>query len=135
MIALLAAVALLQQESAEEAFARIEQTLTQAKSLSFHCRTTVAQAGREFSVAGAVLLKQGNKAKVSMTDDKTTRWAVSNGKTVTVDPNQAVMDGESWATPEDLNARLSAAVIRKGFPDLLDLPVGSRDSTPIPGRN
>lgn len=117
MIHLIAAVALLQQETAEEFFNRIEKSLVQARSVRVAGRLDIGRGAP--AAATLVLLKDGNKAKVSMTAPQVTSWFVSDGKKITVDDRQAALDVKSWDTPKDLNVRLATALLRRG---ILDLP-------------
>jgi outer membrane lipoprotein-sorting protein len=122
MISLIAAVALLQQETAEQTFARIEQSLEKAKTAKVTCRLAISQGGREMTIAGALLLKEGNKAKITIKGAKGDPWSVSDGKKLTVDAFQAAADGAEFDTPQNLNVRVSAAFVRRGFLDLTELP-------------
>jgi outer membrane lipoprotein-sorting protein len=122
MISLIAAVALLQQETAEQTFARIEQSLEKAKTVKITCRLALSQGGREMTFAGALLLKEGNKAKITIKGAKGDPWSVSDGKKVTVDAFQAAVDGAEFDTPQNLNVRISAAFLRRGFLDLTEFP-------------
>lgn len=122
MIPLLAALALLQQETAEETFKRFEQTLVQARSLRLKCRMDLAVGNQTAAATGIVLLKEGNKAKITLTGAKGNPWAVSDGTKVTVDAQQAVADGATWNTPKDLNLRVATKLARWGILDLPSLP-------------
>jgi outer membrane lipoprotein-sorting protein len=122
MLSLIAAFALLQQETAEQAFARLEQALEKAKSVKIKGKLQLAQGGREMTLNTTLLLKAGNKAKIAISGAKGDPWSISDGKKVTVDAMQARLDGAEWETPKDLNACVSAAMARKGFLDLTELP-------------
>jgi outer membrane lipoprotein-sorting protein len=119
MLSLIALLALLQQETAEELFKRIEQSLEQAKSVRVIGRLDIGQNAPAADTL--VLLKDDNKAKVSMTTPQANAWFVSDGKKITVDDRQAALDGKSWDTPKDLNVRVTAALLRRGVLDLSPL--------------
>jgi hypothetical protein len=122
MISLIAAVVLLQQETAEQTFARIEQSLEKAKTVKVKCRLEITQGGRGMTFTGALLLKEGNKAKVTIKGAKGDPWSVSDGKKLTVDAFQGAVDGAEFDTPQNLNVRLSTAFVRRGFLDLTEFP-------------
>jgi outer membrane lipoprotein-sorting protein len=122
MISLMAAVVLLQQETAEETFKRFEQTLVQAKSLRLRYRLDLAVGNQSVTGTGIVLLKDGNKARITLTGAKGNPWAVSDGTKVTVDARQAIMDGATFDTPKELNIRVATKMVRWGMLDLPDFP-------------
>jgi len=122
MISLMAAVVLLQQETAEETFKRFEQTLVRAKSLRLRYRLDLAVGNQSVTGTGIVLLKDGNKARITLTGAKGNPWAVSDGTKVTVDARQAIMDGATFDTPKELNIRVATKMVRWGMLDLPDFP-------------
>jgi len=122
MISLIAVVALLQQETAEETFKRLEESLVQAKSARIKVRLDFAAGDQKVTANGILLLKKENKARVSLTGAGGNHWFVSDGTKVTVDPRQAAMDGAAFDTPKALNVRVATAVVRWGLVDLADLP-------------
>jgi outer membrane lipoprotein-sorting protein len=122
MINVMAVLALLQSETAEDTFKRLEQSLVQAKSLSIKCRLDFAQGDQTVTATGTLLLKEGNKAKIMMAGAKGSPWAVSDGTNVTVDARQAAIDGATWHTPKDLNVRMATKAARWGMLDLPSLP-------------
>jgi len=122
MIVMIAVAALLQQETAEETFKRLEQSVLQAKSLSIKCRLDLAQGDQKATATGVLLLKETNRMKVSAVGAFGDPWAVSDGKKLTVDPRQGLADGAEFKSPKDLNAFMATAMLRKGFVDLPMLP-------------
>jgi outer membrane lipoprotein-sorting protein len=122
MIYLMAVMALLQSDTAEDTFKRLEESLVQAKSLRIKYRLDFAQGDQTATATGTLLLKEGNKAKIVMVGAKGNPWAVSDGTKVTVDARQAAVDGATWVTPKDLNVRMATKVARWGILDLPSLP-------------
>ena len=122
MIQLIAALALLQQESAEETFKRLEQSVQKAKSLTLKYRLDLTQGGQTATATGVLFLKEGNKLKVTIVGAKGNPWTVSDGTKMKVDDRQAVLDGAEWDTPKDLNAKMTTAFVRRGLLDLPDFP-------------
>ena len=122
MLALIAVAALLQQETPEALFNRMEHSIEEAKSLRIKYRLDLEQGGQTATGTGIVLLKQGNKAKITLTGAKGNPWAVSDGKKLTVDANQALIEGAELDTPKDLNLRVATKLARWGVLDLPSFP-------------
>jgi len=122
MISLIAVVALLQSETAEETFKHLEESLVQAKSVRIKGQLDIAMGGQKMTGSGILLLKKENKARISLTGAKGNPWSVSDGTKVTVDPRQAGLDSATFDAPKALNSRVATAFVRWGFVDLADLP-------------
>jgi outer membrane lipoprotein-sorting protein len=122
MISLFAAVALLQQETAEQTFARIEQALEKARTAKITCRLVLLQGGKEMALTSSLLFKEGNKVKITLQGIEGDRWSVSDGKKLKVDAAQARSDGAEFDTPQDLHTQVSTAFLRRGFLNLTEVP-------------
>lgn len=118
MILMIAVAALLQQETAEEAFKRLEESVLKAKSLSIKCRMDLAMGSQTATATGVLLLKGTNKMKITAVGAFGDPWAVSDGKKLTVDARQALSDGAEFASPKNLNADMATVMLRTGFVDL-----------------
>ena len=100
----------------------MEHSIEEAKTLRIKYRLDLDLGGQTATGTGIVLLKQGNKAKITLTGAKGDPWAVSDGKKLTVDANQALIDGAELDTPKELNVRVATKLARWGVLDLPSFP-------------
>jgi len=132
MIRLMVLAISLQEGTAEDAYRRIEETLEKAKSLSIKYQVELATGGQKMTASGTVLLKEGNRLKVTLSSGgagavKQDASAVSDGSTVRSLPKRPGSNETEWITPKTLNERVTVSLLRSGCFELHRLPGRMRD--------
>jgi outer membrane lipoprotein-sorting protein len=116
----------LQGETAEESYRRLEETLQKARSLSLQYRIEFAIGGATMTVSGSVLLKEGNRLKITCSGaagaQKLDAAVVSDGSTLRSLPLHPGANETEWPTPKSLNESVTTAFLRAGCLDLYRLP-------------
>lgn len=119
MTPLIAALLLLQAESAEETFKRIGETVLRAKSVQVEFQwegASRAEEGGKVEAAGSVLLKEGNRASLAATVTEKGQPSelriISDGKTVKtkLGPRRML----ECPTPKNLELGLKMSISRLG---------------------
>jgi len=133
---LLAAVLLLQDKTAEEAFKKIEETILQAKSITLSYKisgTSLDQqhTERKSEASGTLLLKAPNQAYLQESSivsggRRTSRLIVSDGSSMVIkrDPPWDQERPRKAAAPHMLNERLKAALLWLGASSPFDIGSG-----------
>ena len=132
MIVLIVLAISLQDGTAEESYRRIEETLAKAKSLSIKYQVELAMGGQKMTASGTVLLKEGNRLKVTLSSAdagvaKQDASSVSDGSNVRSLPMRPGSTETEWVTPKTLNERVTVALLRSGCFELHRLPGRMRD--------
>jgi outer membrane lipoprotein-sorting protein len=120
MTLLLAALLLVQDKTAQEAFNRIEETIEKAKTVSVKFTTEIKRADApkadptDAVASGTILLKEGNKAYVNFTMGdlglEKGLLLISDGAKVV--GKAATLEGKGIDPPSDMKRQLGSAVAR-----------------------
>ena len=113
-----------QSETAEETFRRVEETLAKAKTLSIQYRVELAMGDQKMSATGSVLIKEGNRLKITLatTVPKQEASAASDGTTVRCLPPRPSTPEVEWPVPAALNADVTVFLLRSGCFELHRVP-------------
>lgn len=124
---LLAITMCLQDETAEDTYRRVEETLAKAKTLSIKYRIDLVAGPSKMSADGTVHLKEGNRLKITLTSvpgaPKQEASAASDGTTVRCHPPRPGATETEWAAPATLNEDITLALLRAGCYELHRVPL------------
>jgi outer membrane lipoprotein-sorting protein len=124
---LLAIMICLQEDTAEETYRRVEETLAKAKTLSIQYRAELAFGPQKMTLKGSVFLKEGNRLKITLTSvdpaaPKQEASAASDGTTVRSLPPRPGSPEVEWNAPATLNEDVTVSLLRAGCFELHRVP-------------
>jgi outer membrane lipoprotein-sorting protein len=123
---LIALAFMLQKDTPEDVYGRIEKTVAHSKSLSIEYTVELTVADQKQAAKGTVQLREGNRHKITLSrgmgdGTKLESWSVSDGARVRCHP---ILPGseQDWGTPDSLNESLAIGLLRSGCFELHRLP-------------